>query len=191
MIRQKSPNITIKDLAHKIRGYQNLRGKRLKKAKLYGVNIAAGADMYMDFSSHEISPGQASREVLHAYVEMGMSPVEVLQASTNGAKLLGVEGKLENQIFTKKHISYRQFQSRLSTHPIKIFPIGKSYFEQKPHGIHWHFFQMSLIQINMSTTIRIDMTVVVDSSNKKVGIGKYGKKDLFVVSYSNGIIKKL
>lgn len=55
-----------------------------------------------------------------------------------------------------------------------------------------------LIQINMSTTIRLDMTVerygksvVVDSSNKKVGIGKYGKKDLFVVSYSNGIIKKL
>ena len=55
-----------------------------------------------------------------------------------------------------------------------------------------------LIQINMSRTIRKDMTVerygksvVVNAQNKKVGTCNFGEQDLFIVSNKDGKIKKL
>jgi predicted amidohydrolase len=54
-----------------------------------------------------------------------------------------------------------------------------------------------LIQINMSRTIRKDMSterygksVFVDAQNKKVGVGSFGEEELIIVSYNDGVIKK-
>ncbi len=55
-----------------------------------------------------------------------------------------------------------------------------------------------MIQINMSTTVRFDMTkekygksVIIDKNNKKVGLGKYGQEDLILISFKDYKIKKL
>lgn len=55
-----------------------------------------------------------------------------------------------------------------------------------------------IIQINMSTTIQIDMSVkkfgksvLVNKDGTKVGVGKYGKEDLLIISYRNGVVKKI
>jgi imidazolonepropionase-like amidohydrolase len=59
---------------------------RLQRALKAGVPIAAGSDNYIEMGMPQ---GVASRRVLFAYIEAGMSPVQVLQAATvNAGRLL-------------------------------------------------------------------------------------------------------
>jgi imidazolonepropionase-like amidohydrolase len=65
---------------------------RLLRARAAGVTIVAGSDMYVDMGRPQ---GEAAKRVLFAYLEAGLSPVEVLQAATvNGAELLGMGGRI-------------------------------------------------------------------------------------------------
>lgn len=65
---------------------------RLRRAVAAGVPIAAGSDMYIDIGMPQ---GEAAKRVLFAYLEAGMTPVQILQAATiNDAKLLDMEGLL-------------------------------------------------------------------------------------------------
>jgi len=65
---------------------------RLLRAKAAGVTIVAGSDMYVDMGRPQ---GAAAKRVLFAYLEAGLTPVEILQAATvNAAALLGMEGRL-------------------------------------------------------------------------------------------------
>lgn len=65
---------------------------RLRRAVAAGVPIAAGSDMYIDI---RMPQGEAAKRVLFAYLEAGMTPVQILQAATiNDAKLLDMEGLL-------------------------------------------------------------------------------------------------
>jgi imidazolonepropionase-like amidohydrolase len=65
---------------------------RLLRAKAAGVTIVAGSDMYIDMGRPQ---GEAAKRVLFAYLEAGLTPVEILQAATvNGARLLGLEGRI-------------------------------------------------------------------------------------------------
>lgn len=65
---------------------------RLRRARAAGVTVCAGSDNYIDMGWPQ---GHASRRVLFAYRDAGMSAAEVLQAATrNNARLLGMEGRL-------------------------------------------------------------------------------------------------
>ncbi len=70
---------------------------RLQRARKMGVPIAAGSDMYLTLPNK--SRGQASLEMLAAYAEEGMTPMEIIHAATsNAAELLGrqaIVGTLE------------------------------------------------------------------------------------------------
>src|ERR1044072_773622 len=58
---------------------------RLKRAIPAGVTIVAGSDMYIDMQRPQ---GDAAKRVLFAYLESGMTPVQILQAATiNAARL--------------------------------------------------------------------------------------------------------
>jgi imidazolonepropionase-like amidohydrolase len=74
-----------------LRYFMSTERARLRKAIAAGVPIAAGSDMYYDLPGH--SRGQASLLVLRAYVEAGMTPIQVIRAATvNAADLLGLSG---------------------------------------------------------------------------------------------------
>ena len=61
---------------------------RLLRAIKLGVPIAFGSDEYYDVPG--LTRGQASLLPLHAYLEDGLTPLQVLQAATvNAAELLG------------------------------------------------------------------------------------------------------
>ena len=65
---------------------------RLLRAKAAGVTIVAGSDMYIDMGRPQ---GEAAKRVLFAYLEAGLTPVEILQAATvSGAELLGMAGRI-------------------------------------------------------------------------------------------------
>lgn len=65
---------------------------RLMRAVRAGVKICAGSDNYLDLGWPQ---GEASRHVLYAYTEAGLTPVQALQAATiHDAQLLGQEGRL-------------------------------------------------------------------------------------------------
>ncbi len=65
---------------------------RLRRAVKAGVTIAAGSDNYIDMGWPQ---GYSSRRVLFAYIQSGMTPVQVLQAATiNDARLLGLENRI-------------------------------------------------------------------------------------------------
>jgi imidazolonepropionase-like amidohydrolase len=65
---------------------------RLRRAVKAGVTIAAGSDNYIDMA---VPQGEAAKRVLFAYLEAGMTPVQVLQAATiNDARVLGMENRL-------------------------------------------------------------------------------------------------
>lgn len=65
---------------------------RLTRAVRAGVKICAGSDEYLDLGWPQ---GVASRHVLYAYIEAGLTPVQALQAATvNDAHLLGQDGRL-------------------------------------------------------------------------------------------------
>lgn len=66
---------------------------RLSRAIKMGVPIAAGSDMYYALDGK--TRGEASLTMLHAYVEAGMRPVDIIKAATvNAAELLGQAASL-------------------------------------------------------------------------------------------------
>ncbi len=73
-------------------GYSQSNRDRLMRAVRAGVKICAGSDNYVDLGWPQ---GVASRHVLYAYTEAGLTPVQALQAATiHDAQLLGQEGHL-------------------------------------------------------------------------------------------------
>jgi imidazolonepropionase-like amidohydrolase len=66
---------------------------RLQRAMKFGVPIAAGSDMYLTMPNE--NRGQASLDMLDAYVDEGMTPLQIIHAATsNAAELLGWQSKI-------------------------------------------------------------------------------------------------
>ena len=66
---------------------------RLQRARKLGVPIAAGSDMYLTMPDED--RGQASLDVFDAYIDEGMTPIEIIHAATsNAAELLGWQAKI-------------------------------------------------------------------------------------------------
>jgi imidazolonepropionase-like amidohydrolase len=73
--------------------YVTGNGERLRRARKMGVPIAAGSDMYLTMP--HMNRGQASLEMLTAYAEEGMTPMEIIHAATsNAAELLGWQDRI-------------------------------------------------------------------------------------------------
>lgn len=67
--------------------------RRLEKASAAGVEIVFGSDDYVVLPN--LDRGQATRHVFRAYVEAGLTPLQVLRAATwNAARLLGTEARV-------------------------------------------------------------------------------------------------
>lgn len=65
---------------------------RLNRAIKAGVEIVAGSDMYLDM---QMPQGDAAKDVLIAYFEAGMKPLQILKAATyNSAKFMNRENLL-------------------------------------------------------------------------------------------------
>ena len=72
--------------------WMNSERERLMRAVRAGVPIAAGSDMYIALGTAQ---GTAAKRVLFAYLQAGLTPVQVLQSATlNDARLLGFENEL-------------------------------------------------------------------------------------------------
>ncbi len=77
----------------KFRPYVEGNRDRLQRALKFGVPIAAGSDMYLTMPNE--NRGQASLDMLDAYAEEGMTPLQILHAATsNAAELLGWQGRI-------------------------------------------------------------------------------------------------
>jgi len=77
-------------LEQDLKGYIDGNRDRLQRAMKMGVPIAAGSDMYLTVPGK--SRGQASLDVLEAYYEEGMAPIEIIRSATSrAAELLGVQ----------------------------------------------------------------------------------------------------
>ena len=65
---------------------------RLQRAIKAGVTIVTGSDNYLDL---DMPQGAAAKNVMVAYLEEGMKPLEILRSSTYlSAKFMGMEGDL-------------------------------------------------------------------------------------------------
>ncbi len=62
-----------------IDNYLKKMKERLKRAIAKGVTIVAGSDNYTDIG---VSPGNSSKDMFRAYIEMGMKPLDILQSAT-------------------------------------------------------------------------------------------------------------
>ena len=79
-----------KDLA--IKGYKERYEDRLQRAIKAGVTIVTGSDNYIDL---KMPQGEAAKNVLIAYEEEGMKPLDILRSSTYlSAKFMGKEDEL-------------------------------------------------------------------------------------------------
>ncbi|WP_318310120.1 metal-dependent hydrolase family protein [Flagellimonas crocea] len=75
-----------------IEGYRTAMTDRLQKALKIGVTIIAGSDNYTQIN---VPRGASSRDMLKAYYESGMAPLDILRASTYlSAQKLGKEHEL-------------------------------------------------------------------------------------------------
>ncbi|MCB0628578.1 MAG: amidohydrolase family protein [Saprospiraceae bacterium] len=73
-------------------GYQSSLHSRLQRAVAHGVQIVAGSDMYIDM---EMPQGEGAKQVLVAYFEAGMKPIDILQSATyHSAKFMEKEQSL-------------------------------------------------------------------------------------------------
>ena len=67
--------------------------ERLQRAIKFGVPIAAGSDMYLTMPNE--NRGQASLDMLDAYVDEGMTPLQIIHAATSSAaELLGWQSRI-------------------------------------------------------------------------------------------------
>ncbi len=72
--------------------YQSGMADRLMRAIKAGVTIVTGSDNYINFEKPQ---GDAAKEILIAYLEAGMKPMDILQSSTYlSAKFMGMEKRL-------------------------------------------------------------------------------------------------
>lgn len=70
--------------------FVELSRDRLRRARSFGVPIAAGSDMYLTIVGK--TRGQASLTMIEAYRDDGMTPMEIIRAATSGAAdLLGMQ----------------------------------------------------------------------------------------------------
>lgn len=66
---------------------------RLRRAIKFGVPIAAGSDMYLTMPG--LTRGQASLLLYEAYVEAGLTPMQIIHAATrDAADLLGLKNRI-------------------------------------------------------------------------------------------------
>jgi len=80
-------------LEAQIKPYVTGNQDRLRRARAFGVPIAAGSDMYLTMPGK--NRGQASLLMLEAYAAEGMSPLEIVRAATSSAaELLGLQDRL-------------------------------------------------------------------------------------------------
>lgn len=69
------------------------RVERTRRANAFGVPIAAGSDMYYQLGKR--TRGEASLLMLKAYLNAGLTPVQVVKVATsNGAELLGWQDRI-------------------------------------------------------------------------------------------------
>ena len=81
------------ELEKQLKPYVDGNRDRLQRARKFGVPVAAGSDMYLTMPDE--NRGQASLDVLEAYAEEGMTPMEIIRAATsNAAELLGWQDKV-------------------------------------------------------------------------------------------------
>jgi imidazolonepropionase-like amidohydrolase len=67
--------------------------ERLQRALKLGVPIALGSDMYLTMPNQ--TRGQASLDVIEAYAEAGMTPLQIIHAATSAAaELLGWQDRI-------------------------------------------------------------------------------------------------
>ena len=77
-------------LEQEFKRYVDGNRDRLQRALKMGVPIAAGSDMYMTVPGK--SRGQASLDVLQAYYDEGVPPIEIIRSATSrAAELLGLQ----------------------------------------------------------------------------------------------------
>jgi imidazolonepropionase-like amidohydrolase len=76
-----------------VKPYVDGNRDRLQRARKFGVPIASGSDMYLTMPNE--NRGQASLDVIDAYVDEGMTPIEIIHAATSSAaELLGWKDRL-------------------------------------------------------------------------------------------------
>jgi imidazolonepropionase-like amidohydrolase len=77
-------------MEQKLKGYVDGNRDRFQRALKMEVPIAAGSDMYLTVPGK--NRGQASLDVLQAYYNEGMTPIEVIRSATSrAAELLGLQ----------------------------------------------------------------------------------------------------
>ncbi|MEO8453431.1 MAG: amidohydrolase family protein [Gemmatimonadota bacterium] len=75
------------------RQFASSNHERLARAIKFGVKIAAGSDEYYNLPGR--TRGESAKLIFRAYLESGMSPLEIIRAATiNGATLLGMDKQL-------------------------------------------------------------------------------------------------
>jgi imidazolonepropionase-like amidohydrolase len=73
-----------------VKGFTRGSRERLARAVKMGVRISAGSDSY--YAEPGLTRGQTSKLMFHAYLESGMTPLEIIRAATiNNAELLAGE----------------------------------------------------------------------------------------------------
>ncbi|HEY0099941.1 MAG TPA: amidohydrolase family protein [Pyrinomonadaceae bacterium] len=84
-----------------IRGFTSGSRERLARAVKLGVRISAGSDSY--YAEPGMTRGQTSKLMFRAYLESGMTPLEIIRAATiNNAELFAGERALFGVIETGK-----------------------------------------------------------------------------------------
>ena len=90
--RQPSPEER-KQQEEEIKPYIEGDHDRLQRAIKFGVPVALGSDMYLTMPDE--TRGQASLEVIDAYVSEGMNPMQIIHAATSSAaELLGMKDEI-------------------------------------------------------------------------------------------------
>jgi imidazolonepropionase-like amidohydrolase len=89
-VRRDDPPQDRPRIEEELRQYLEADATRLRRAFQAGVPIAAGSDSYTYNSLSGKTRGQTSFNVLQAYAEAGVPPLEIIRAATvNAAELLG------------------------------------------------------------------------------------------------------
>ena len=77
----------------RFKGYVDGNRDRLQRAIKFGVPIAAGSDRYLSIPGE--TRGQVSLRLYDAYIEEGMTPLQIIHAATSSAaELLGWQSKI-------------------------------------------------------------------------------------------------
>ena len=95
MERRNDPPRDRARIEQDLRKYVEADADRLRRAIRAGVPIAAGSDNYTYNSVSGRTRGEASLNMLQAYADEGMAPLQIIRAaSLNAAELLGVSDRV-------------------------------------------------------------------------------------------------